>query len=184
MSATYLISDLHLGHANVIDYCDRPFPDVETMNRALVDSWNAVVDPDDEVVFAGDLTISGSAADFLRWTDTLNGEIVFLVGNHDRTVMRTLDDVHVMDHYRFEHGGYRFYCTHFPENLPTNFDGWGIYGHHHNNHPAEFPFLDPERRRVNVSVELIGYEPLAVETLVDLLDRGERLVRLPDRSGK
>lgn len=33
----YLISDLHLDHANVIDYCDRPFDSVEEMNETLAE---------------------------------------------------------------------------------------------------------------------------------------------------
>ena len=41
--ATWFTADLHLGHRNIIDYCDRPFTDVDVMNRALVDNWNEVV---------------------------------------------------------------------------------------------------------------------------------------------
>jgi calcineurin-like phosphoesterase family protein len=32
----YIWSDLHLGHANLIKYCDRPFADAEAMNKALL----------------------------------------------------------------------------------------------------------------------------------------------------
>jgi calcineurin-like phosphoesterase family protein len=32
----YLISDLHLDHAKIIDYCDRPFEDVAEMNETFV----------------------------------------------------------------------------------------------------------------------------------------------------
>jgi len=35
--ATWFTADLHLGHRNIIDYCDPPFADVEAMNRALSD---------------------------------------------------------------------------------------------------------------------------------------------------
>ena len=28
----YLIADFHLDHANIIDYCDRPYDSVEEMN--------------------------------------------------------------------------------------------------------------------------------------------------------
>lgn len=27
--ATWFTADLHLGHRNIIDYCDRPFADVD-----------------------------------------------------------------------------------------------------------------------------------------------------------
>jgi len=40
----YLVSDIHLDHDNIIDYCDRPFSSVEEMNETLVEHWNAVVD--------------------------------------------------------------------------------------------------------------------------------------------
>jgi calcineurin-like phosphoesterase family protein len=32
----YIWSSLHLGHGNVIKYCDRPFADVTEMNTALL----------------------------------------------------------------------------------------------------------------------------------------------------
>ena len=35
----YFTSDHHFGHANIIGYCNRPFGDVEAMNRGLVDNW-------------------------------------------------------------------------------------------------------------------------------------------------
>ncbi len=42
---TYVISDLHLDFANIIEYCARPFSpsDVEEMNKVLVDNWNNTV---------------------------------------------------------------------------------------------------------------------------------------------
>ena len=52
--ALWLTSDLHFGHENIIRYCDRPFADVDAMNRALVDRWNEVVGDDDVVWVLGD----------------------------------------------------------------------------------------------------------------------------------
>lgn len=37
------------GHAIIIDYCNRPFADVRSMDRALVDAWNDTTSATDEV---------------------------------------------------------------------------------------------------------------------------------------
>ncbi|QLC35558.1 hypothetical protein EFA46_015120 (plasmid) [Halarchaeum sp. CBA1220] len=171
----YVLSDTHFGHANIIDYCERPFESVEEMNEALIENWNASVEADDEVVFVGDLTIDGSAEAFLRWITRLNGDIVFVVGDHDHEVLTTLDDVVVYEHYRFEYGGKRFYCVHDPDDAPTNVDSWVLHGHHHNNWPDDYPFVNPDERRVNVSVELLDYGPLSLERLVAALEQSRQL---------
>ena len=47
--ARFWTSDLHLGHANIIRYCRRPFADVDAMNEALIERWNDTVADGDEV---------------------------------------------------------------------------------------------------------------------------------------
>ena len=81
--ATWFTADLHLGHRNIIDYCDRPFTDVDVMNRALVDNWNEVVAEDDTVWIVGDFAL-GTIAETLPIVGELSGHKVLLAGNHDR----------------------------------------------------------------------------------------------------
>ena len=50
-------SDLHLGHANIIEYQHRPFRDVGQMDAALWDAWWTAVGPDDALVCVGDLAM-------------------------------------------------------------------------------------------------------------------------------
>ena len=38
-----------------------------------------------------------------------------------------------------------------------------------------FPFIDPETQRINISVELLEYEPIHIDTLLEYIERGERL---------
>lgn len=50
----YYISDMHLGHKNVLEFDKRLFADVDEMDRALIELWNARVQKDDEVYIIGD----------------------------------------------------------------------------------------------------------------------------------
>ena len=51
----YYTADLHLGHANVIRHCDRPFKSVDEMDEALIRNWNSRVHRLDTVYIVGDL---------------------------------------------------------------------------------------------------------------------------------
>lgn len=77
----FFTSDLHINHKNVITYCNRPFSDVETMNKVIVKEWNKQVKPIDEVWFMGDFSFNP------KWvkeiTHKLNGRKYFIIGNHD-----------------------------------------------------------------------------------------------------
>ena len=123
----YLISDLHLDHDNIIEYCDRPFSSVEEMNETLVEHWNDSIDPGDEVLYGGDLTIRSSAAALLDWLDELNGEIVFLLGNHDGTVLEKLDRVQFVSEFQFKQRGVPFHAVHDPADGPSNPKGWLLH---------------------------------------------------------
>lgn len=169
----HVISDLHLDHRNIIDYCDRPFESVEAMNERLVENWQRAIDPGDVVLYGGDLTIRESTGALLDWLEELPGELVFLLGNHDGVVLDERDSVQFVDEFRFEHRNVPFHAVHDPADGPSNPRGWVLHGHHHNNWPDRFPFVNHENRHVNVSVELLDYRPLSTDRLVDYLAHGE-----------
>ena len=55
----FFTSDLHFHHANILEYCHRPFKDVEDMNEQLIYNWNNVVPEDGNVFMAGDFIHTG-----------------------------------------------------------------------------------------------------------------------------
>ena len=79
----WFTADLHLGHANIIEYSSRPFGSVDAMNRALIARWNEVVADDDEVWVLGDFAL-GKIGETLPLAAELAGRKVLLTGNHDR----------------------------------------------------------------------------------------------------
>ena len=81
----FFTSDLHLEHANVIKFCNRPTT-LEGMTDWIVDNWNSVVKKGDIVYHLGDLTFRGSDYfhDLVDILERLNGDIVLIPGNHDK----------------------------------------------------------------------------------------------------
>jgi len=79
----WFTADLHLGHANIIRYCDRPWADVDAMDRGLTERWNATVAADDEVWVLGDVAM-GRIDESLTLVHELAGRKLLVPGNHDR----------------------------------------------------------------------------------------------------
>lgn len=178
--ARYVISDHHFGHTNIIEYCDRPFTSVGQMNTELLDRHYETVESDDMLIHVGDIAMDMQNGDeTIEYFERLGGDIL-LQGNHDVGLNPADAPFPVLDSCVLQHGEYRFFCTHRPEDVPEHWDEWVIHGHHHNNDPEEFPFLAYDDRRINVSSELLDYRPVALESLVTLLDECTTGTRLRD----
>jgi calcineurin-like phosphoesterase family protein len=167
----YLIADLHLGHANIIRYCSRPFliSDVREMDHVLIKNWNYTISPLNRVYYLGDLRYGKDALPALQYRQKLKGHITFIAGNPDD------QELGVVPSSLLDYGGFRFLLVHDPAHSQSAFDGWVIHGHHHNNNLRQYPFIDFEHRRVNVSAEVIGYIPVNLKDICDLIhDRMSR----------
>ena len=62
------ISDLHLGHANVLKFDQRPFLTLNEMHETIINNWNSVVDKTDDVYILGDFAWKNDVG-----LDILNG---------------------------------------------------------------------------------------------------------------
>ena len=163
----YVASDLHLGHENIIQLTDRPFNSIEEMDEALISNWNSVVSPDDTVLYLGDLVAYSTTRKQKEYLDRLQGDIVFLSGNHDEITMNTEDCIPVYEALDFQVSGISFYATHYPEEMPNV--RWLLHGHVHNNDLRDYPLYNPNQNRLNLSIEVTEYEPIPMETIVSLI---------------
>lgn len=154
----YIISDLHFNHANIIKYCDRPFSSLEEMNKTMYSYWNSKIEEKDIVYYLGDLAMSPERK-ALEVAESLNGNILFVDGNHDDISIENAP-FPLVKSFTSQIEGIEFYFTHRPEDIPESWDGWKIYGHHHNNFPEDHPFYNPHKKSFHVSAELINYTPL------------------------
>lgn len=78
----FLTSDTHAGHANIINFGNRPFANVDEMNQAIIDRWNEVVSDHDDVYHLGDFALGGKTF-ISHFASQLKGRIHLILGNHD-----------------------------------------------------------------------------------------------------
>ena len=80
----WFTSDQHFNHANVMNFCNRPWSDVKEMNTALTDNWNEVVGEKDVVFVLGDFCWKKDCWEVKKKLSELKGSHIFIVlGNHD-----------------------------------------------------------------------------------------------------
>lgn len=129
-------SDIHFGHKNIIKYAEgyRPFSSVEEMNAAMISRYQAVVKPDDIVIWGGDIGFISENAinEILR---SLPGYKIHIVGNHDihrdgSLYKLDMDERHLC--YVVRKGKLQILVTHYPlDKVP---DGCvNMHGHIHQN---------------------------------------------------
>ena len=153
----FLYSDAHFFHKNIIKYSERPFNTVQQMNRTMIDNWNGVVGNDDTIYFLGDFVIGHFKSQFAKLiSEELNGNIIFIKGNHDRGVKSIPMEKNINITYK----GKDIILTHEPL---KEFEGINIHGHVHNN------TYDKKENQINVSAEVIDYTPIHIDKALELL---------------
>lgn len=167
----FVSGDLHLNHANIIQYCDRPFDTVHEMNQKLVANWNDTVGPNDKVVFLGDLALYYGDITTHDWLHALNGDITFIRGNHDGA-----ESIDYEEDYLLETESRRYYCTHRQEDIPDDWEGWAIHGHVHNNDVDQHPFINLDKLRINAAPELMGYTPMSMNRIEAIIEDSDTCV--------
>lgn len=79
----WFTSDLHFGHKHVIDFCKRPFANVDEMNNKLFARWEHAVKPTDTIYVLGDLSFQ-HPRDGMPLLFNLPGKKILIQGNHDK----------------------------------------------------------------------------------------------------
>lgn len=132
----YYISDLHLGHANILKLDNRPFTSIEQHDHELIRRWNSVVTKDDTVYILGDLCWK-KENEWARIISQLKGKKVLIRGNHDPKKMSAKTKalfVDIKDYKEIKDNGRTVIMCHYP--IPfykrsNNTNVFMLYGHVH-----------------------------------------------------
>lgn len=174
----WFTSDLHLGHHNIIRYVGRPFKDVNEMNDTLIRKWNERVQGDDIVFHAGDFCFKnssgGKAGEGLihkstHYIDQLNGNIIFIKGNHDRNnSVKT-----IIDRIVIKYGTFFINIVHIPEHYDHNCS-INFCGHIHEKWKFKriyVPIEDKYVDLINVGVDQWNFYPVTFEEIYTVYRR-------------
>lgn len=169
----YYIGDPHLGHENVIRFCDRPFQNADEMDEAIISNWNRRVTNGDTVFILGDMMFKNSKAP-AEYLSRLKGHKMLILGNHDahwiwqEGVSKYLDTnismMELIDHNR------KVVLCHYPMlSWPCMRAGaYMVYGHLHNNREHD-PCIryGLSSRMLNSCVEVNGYQPVTLDEMIE-----------------
>ena len=159
---TWIWSDLHLADRAVLAAWNRPFRNIDEMNRHLLREWSRRVHADDTIICLGDVAHPDAWHDRRLVLDVRNcpGGRVLVLGNHDHDTEGLHD------------AGFGTMCvaalyasdpplalSHLPlRRVPPT--AVNVHGHIHRGKA-------PSRRHFNVSVERTDYAPVGLTWVLE-----------------
>lgn len=171
-SETYIWSDLHLGHQNIIRYCNRPFEDnpdgVEAMNKLILRNWRETIKGEDTIINLGDVCFRWNKERLQNTLANLPGKKILIMGNHDRSHgpswWREAGFDEVYDYPIIYKKWY--ILSHEDVFLNERMPYINIHGHHHQHKFAGDSYI-------NVSVEQTNYMPVLLSGLLPKIESTE-----------
>lgn len=140
----FFTADTHFSDSRVLRF-RRRFPDLASMDAALVRNWNATVPPDGVVFHLGDL-MYGGIEQVVGMLGRLNGTILLVKGNHDDIALYRSAQVAsqtrlvpVGTQRTVTVGGRRILLNHYPFLCYAGQYGgvWQLFGHVHSGRGVE-----------------------------------------------
>jgi calcineurin-like phosphoesterase family protein len=155
---------------------------VNEMDDAIIERWNSCVKPGDSVYHLGDFCLTKNIDVINGWLERLNGNIRFIIGNHDRWVRRydKLSDIAKgkikwIEHYAertfmIDDKKYNIVMSHFPmlswHGSHRNPSSIMLHGHCHGN----IEDLNQPIRRMDVGVDCNNWYPVLLKNIITMMD--------------
>lgn len=156
----WFTADEHYHHSKILEYCNRPFSNVEEMNEALIANHNRVVGKNDVTVHVGDFAFVNRRADAEAIIRQLNGNHIFVKGSHDRW----LPDNH-QTMWRKHIDGQFIVCCHYALRTweRAHYGAWNLYGHSHGTLPGI-------GKQMDVGVDCLNFTPISFADLTQRMN--------------
>ena len=175
MGNIYFTSDTHFGHEKDFLWSPRGYNSIYEHDKDIIQKWNNVVTPDDDVYHLGDVMLGDN--DYgLSCVKQLNGKLHIIRGNHDSNSRIELykncfNIVEVTEGKYFKWNKYNFYLSHYPT-LISNHDNdkplktrrISLCGHSH----VEDPFYDWDKGLIyHVELDTNNCYPWLLDDIIE-----------------
>jgi len=180
----WFTADTHFHHEKIINYCNRPFANVNEMNTSLIENWNSCVGIDDDIIIGGDFIHTGNLELIRSTLDLLNGNKWLVMGNHcyqnkfERETIRIMFNHQIHDAMDFkveddemEDGFTKFHVNHFPCEYWTR-GAIHLHGHVHSGpKTTSTEKLKPTPMRYDIGVDNNDYKPISYNDVITKLTK-------------
>lgn len=159
MNNPWFVSDLHIGHTNIIRYCNRPFESVEEMDQAIVNNWNRFVIETDVVYCLGDMAFHN-----YERLGELKGIKKLIPGNHDhereKKIFPYFDEI--LDELSYvKVGDLKLVLCHYPLESWKRDCRYHLHGHSHGE-------SRDVTRRMDVGIDATKlYRPIRLDEILE-----------------
>ncbi len=169
------MADPHLGHKNIIRFCNRPFSTVDEMDTTIIDNANKVAG-NNRLHILGDFSYRGGRVG--KYIERFKAkEIHLIIGNHDKMALKdrelftsvsSLREMWIPDPDARK-GRRLMVLSHWPM-LSWNLSHYGescqLYGHHHGIWHDDWPEL-LNRLQIDVGVDSHGFLPWSIPEVLE-----------------
>jgi len=172
----FFTADQHFGHGGkdgkhgIIEYCKRPFNDIDEMNKSLIERWNSVVQPDDIVFVLGDFAFRHPEG----YKEKLNGTVRLMDGSHDSYDEGIKLITIKQKRYFPNHPEYKdIVLCHYALRVweKSHYGNWHLFAHSHG-------MLEPWGKSFDVGVDCWNYYPISIEQVAEKMSTLKPIIDL------
>jgi calcineurin-like phosphoesterase family protein len=194
MTRTWFTSDLHFGHANILEYEPKRKEilgsSIDEHDAALIARINSCVKPGDTLYLLGDLGMYGRVVPCVK---QLNGTKIMIKGNHDKEsngklcqagIMLVLEEAIIkvgkhrirLSHYPYRESWLRSFIRQIKKTVlrhtdkrPHNDGKWLLHGHIHSRGNT-IPF----NKQIHIGVDTHNYKPWSLEEILAVIEGDQK----------
>jgi calcineurin-like phosphoesterase family protein len=163
----FFIADMHLGHFNILKYCNRPFASIEEMDQTLIDNWNNKISNNDIVYHIGDFCFRNPE----YYLTQLNGKKHIILGDHDKQIQNNSKKLAIIHREMILKFSIKLNDENVSINLchwcmrvwpKSHYNSWLLFGHSHGR-------LYPRGKSWDVGVDNNSFSPLSLEDISKIM---------------